>query len=275
MARGGVGQGKRGGRIGLKRGERDSDAAITCALEYAGRGWLPRSRGETYFCATGQQCVFCGDDVAFLLRCWRVLLQTTVRHVCIQYRVLLCPAAVFFPYDGAYHTLTGPWYLLACHKPLAARYAVQNRIMRQPRFGSFRRMRTAPFLPGARVQSDGEQVETLLWIKFFPQPLMNASSPAEVKIPWLATLSLFSLWGLLFVAVSEDSKAAVAVTKGESEGCTSVGSLLDGCGGAGGGGGRGGGVSQGEGHEKDVVNGSGKTDGACGASSDTKLRRDR
>lgn len=48
-------------------------------------------------------------------------------------------------------------------------------------------------------------MEILTWIKFFPQPLLEASSPDDVKLPWLATLSLFSLWGLLFVAVSEDS----------------------------------------------------------------------
>lgn len=51
------------------------------------------------------------------------------------------------------------------------------------------------------------QVEILTWIKFFPQPLLEASSPDDVKLPWLATLSLFSLWGLLFVAVSEESNS--------------------------------------------------------------------
>ncbi|CAM9177365.1 unnamed protein product [Pylaiella littoralis] len=105
-----------------------------------------------------------------------------------------------------------------------------------------------------------QQVEILLWIKFFPQPLMNASSPPEVKLPWLATLSLFSLWGLLFVAVSEDpAKAAAAARGSRAGGCSSVGvasasesmnsmgSLLDGSSGSvggdsvGGGGGGGGG----------------------------------
>lgn len=34
---------------------------------------------------------------------------------------------------------------------------------------------------------------------------MNASSPDDVKMPWLATLSLFSLWVLLFYVASEET----------------------------------------------------------------------
>lgn len=158
------------------------------------------------------------------------------------------------------------------------------------------RTASAPYSASAR-----EQVEILLWIKFFPQPLMNASSPAEVKLPWLATLSLFSLWGLLFVAVSEDSAAAAAAggwsaagtgsvagggVASASESMNSMGSLLDANAGDGSssssvGGGRGG---EGEGEKEGVdSNGSGVTNaddaavaGADGGAGDTKPRkRDR
>lgn len=117
----------------------------------------------------------------------------------------------------------------------------------------------------------GEQVEILVWIKFFPQPLLSASSPADVKLPWLATLSLFSLWGLLFVAVSEEppqaAAAAMAVASGGTasapESCASSGSLNEpGRDGGGGGGADSGGV--------------GKADvRGVAASSGTKPRRDR
>ncbi|CAN0152971.1 unnamed protein product [Ascophyllum nodosum] len=71
------------------------------------------------------------------------------------------------------------------------------------------------------------QMEILLWVKFFPQPLMNASSPPEVKLPWLATLSLFSLWGMLFFAVSEDRMAALRGGESMSASHDSSSSLLD------------------------------------------------
>ena len=70
-------------------------------------------------------------------------------------------------------------------------------------------------------------MEILLWVKFFPQPLMNASSPPEVKLPWLATLSLFSLWGMLFFAVSEDRMAALRGGESMSASHDSSSSLLD------------------------------------------------
>lgn len=82
-------------------------------------------------------------------------------------------------------------------------------------------------------------MEILTWIKFFPQPLLSASSPADVKLPWLATISLFCLWGLLFVAVSEEpsssssSAAGSGGTASASESCASMGSLLDPAGGDG------------------------------------------
>ncbi|CAM9709051.1 unnamed protein product, partial [Hapterophycus canaliculatus] len=142
-----------------------------------------------------------------------------------------------------------------------------------------------------------QQVEVLLWIKFFPQPLMNASTPPEVKLPWLATLSLFSLWGLLFVAVSEDPAepvaAAAATGAGSrlsgtdargvasaSESMSSMGSLLDGAGLGGDGGssvgsGSVGGPDHGDGdvgeEEKDVGASAGVV--VCAADSDGKPRR--
>lgn len=142
-----------------------------------------------------------------------------------------------------------------------------------------------------------QQVEILLWIKFFPQPLMNASTPPEVKLPWLATLSLFSLWGLLFVAVSEDSATAAAAAGGgsaagassagggggvasASESMNSMGSLLDGSSGsvgegssAGGGEGEkeGGGGSNGSVGSK--ADGAAAVAGAEGDADDTKPRR--
>lgn len=111
-------------------------------------------------------------------------------------------------------------------------------------------------------------MEILLWIKFFPQPLLSASSPADVKLPWLATLSLFSLWGLLFVAVSEEPpQAAVAVASGGTasapESCASSGSLND----PGGDGGGGGGADNGGAGRADVR--------GVAASNGAKPRRDR
>lgn len=154
----------------------------------------------------------------------------------------------------------------------------------------FRCLSGAPlayFLVRGGVRGVWGQVEILLWIKFFPQPLMNASSPPEVKLPWLATLSLFSLWGLLFVAVSEDPavEAAAAAARGgrsrarvcssggvasASESMNSMGSLLDGSSGSvgddsvgGGGGGGGEGEKDGGGS---IGNGSGnRADGAAAA----------
>ncbi|CAM9411371.1 unnamed protein product [Scytosiphon promiscuus] len=138
------------------------------------------------------------------------------------------------------------------------------------------------------------QVEILLWIKFFPQPLMNASTPPEVKLPWLATLSLFSLWGLLFVAVSEDPAVVVSASGGgartevsasgaagaasASGSMSSMGSLLDGAGSGGdgvssvGSGSAGGGRGGGEG-EKDGGGGAGAGAVADAADGDGKPRR--
>eukprot|EP00752_Nemacystus_decipiens_P016278 g14557.t1 len=126
------------------------------------------------------------------------------------------------------------------------------------------------------------QVEILLWIKFFPQPLMNASTPPEIKLPWLATLSLFSLWGLLFVAVSEDSATATAgggsaagagLASGggggvasSSASMNSMGSLLDGSGGSvGDGSSVGGGGGEGEGEGEGEKEGGGGSNGAGGS----------
>lgn len=66
------------------------------------------------------------------------------------------------------------------------------------------------------------QVEILTWVKFFPAPLMNASSPDDVKMPWLATLSLFSLWGLLFFAVSEETGGGPTAASDSSYSITSL-----------------------------------------------------
>lgn len=41
-------------------------------------------------------------------------------------------------------------------------------------------------------------VEVLLWVKFLPDSMRGNSPPAEVYIPWLCFLALFSLWTLLF-----------------------------------------------------------------------------
>ncbi|CAM9515275.1 unnamed protein product [Discosporangium mesarthrocarpum] len=50
-----------------------------------------------------------------------------------------------------------------------------------------------------------QQLEILTWVKFIPQSQLNAPTPREVRLPWIATLSLFSLWGLLFYTMTKDA----------------------------------------------------------------------
>ncbi|CAM9786362.1 unnamed protein product [Phaeothamnion confervicola] len=52
------------------------------------------------------------------------------------------------------------------------------------------------------------QVEILVWVKFLPSALREASSPDDVTLPWLLALSLFSLWLILFFTTSKPAPDA-------------------------------------------------------------------
>lgn len=50
-------------------------------------------------------------------------------------------------------------------------------------------------------------VEVIAWVKFLPQSIIELPSPSpEVRIPWLATLSMLTLWCLLFYITHKNKR---------------------------------------------------------------------